>query len=112
MKHKLIVLGTAIMLIPQLIKAQNVYNDIAYKHAQRMVDSLQLHDSLRLKLYSINIQLHQRKILEREQHAGSDSLSYYIQKVENRRDSLYHSVLAEEKYLLYKSKKKQLINNN
>jgi len=32
--------------------------------------------------------------------------------VENRRDSLYHSVLAEEKYLLYKSKKKQLINNN
>ena len=101
-----------IVIIGREIKAQDKGGKLANKIAQKMKDTLVLKDSVKSKLYNINIQLHNRKMLARQQYTGKDSLSYYIQKIENCRDSLYHSVLTDDKYLLYKSKKRQLVNNN
>lgn len=93
-------------------KAQDKASELASKIAQRMKDSLSLDETQRAKLYDLNMLLHNRKMSIRQQYAGKDSLSYYMQIVENSRDSLYHGVLTDEKYLLYKSKKRHLINNN
>jgi len=54
------------------------------------------------------MQLHQQKMVMRQLHQGSDSLNYYVQRVENTRDSLYHTILTDDKYFLYKQKKEHL----
>lgn len=85
---------------------------MAGKIAQRLKDSLSLNDSQKQQLFSLNMRLHQQKQVIRQQYAGLDSMGYYMQKIENSRDSLYKQVLPEDKYLLYKQKKIKLVNNN
>lgn len=85
---------------------------VADRIAQKMKDSLGLNDTLKQQLYQINMQLHDAKMVRRQQYAGTDSVRIYVQRVENTRDSLYRRVLNEEKYLLYIEKKKALVNNN
>ncbi|HYF33138.1 MAG TPA: hypothetical protein VD993_18565 [Chitinophagaceae bacterium] len=85
---------------------------VADKIAQKMKDSLNLNDVQKLLIYQINLQLHEAKMLKRQLYAGTDSLGIHVQRVENTRDSLYRTVLNEEKYLLYKEKKRVLVSNN
>lgn len=94
------------------LNAQNAGTALAGKIAQKMQDSLYLTDSVKQVIYTINIHLHEEKMRLRQVYTGKDSLNYYIQKTENTRDSLYHSVLKDDKYLLYKSKKRLLVNAN
>ena len=87
-------------------------SQIAERIAQKMKDSLELSNQQKTQLYSINMQIHEWKGNVRQQYSGTDSVGYYIQRMENRRDSLYRNVLNEEKYVIYKQKKRTLISNN
>ncbi len=77
--------------------------------AKKLQDSLGLTQNQKNQVYTINMLLHQQKIDIRQQHPQSYSLDRLFQKVENTRDSLYRTVLQEEKYLLYLQKKAWLI---
>ena len=112
MKKK-IVLALLFITVKTIVFGQSSpAEQVANKIAQRMKDSLLLSDAQKTQLYNINMQIHQQKMSVRQQYQGSDFLTYYVQKVENTRDSLYHTILAEDKYTLYKQKKKALISNN
>ena len=96
-----------------LVNAQQVPATlIAKKIADRITDSLALSEQQRAALYAINMQLHDRKMLLRQQYSSPDSLRYYLQAAENSRDSLYLPVLGKEKFALYLRKKRNLVNNN
>lgn len=86
---------------------------VATKIATKMQDTLGLTVPQRQQLFAINMQLHNQKGAVRNQYSGNDSLIHvYIQRIENKRDSLYHPVLGEANYILYKQKKRNLVNNN
>lgn len=94
-------------------KAQsNAPQQVAHKIAKKMKDSLDLTSQQRHQVFQVNMQLHNEKTAVRSQYAGADSLGYYIQQVENKRDSLYLPVLGPDKYQLYLQKKRNLVNNN
>ncbi len=94
-------------------KAQHTGEDIAGRIAQRMKDTLSLSDPQRSQVYNINLQLHQQKAAVWQQY-GSDTtaLRQQLQLRENTRDSLYHGVLTEQQYQLYRQKKLALVHNN
>lgn len=112
MKFKILLLITIIVIRIQGVGAQTIATEIANKQAQKMKRDLVLNDSVSQCLYNINIQIHNRKMYIRQQNIAKDSTVYYIQKIENSRDSLYQKVLSENQYLLYKQKKRELLNNN
>lgn len=85
---------------------------IADRIAQRMKDSLSLTNQQKDSIYSINMKISDWKSSARQQYNANDSLRFYLQVIENRRDSLYKAVLDEPNYLLYKQKKRNLVNNN
>ena len=94
------------------VNAQSASEQIADKIAQKMKDSLSLSTQQKTQLYTINIQLSDQKASVRQQYTGTDSLRIKMQRVENSRDSLYRPVLGEEKFILYRQKKRNLVNNN
>lgn len=110
MKYNLLVL--TLLLSVAFCNGQSPAETLANKIAGKMKDTLSLTDSQRIQVYNINMQLHNQKIAIRQQYAGSDSLNAKIQSVENTRDSMYHIILADEKYTLYLQKKINLVNNN
>ena len=85
---------------------------LADKIAQKMKDSLSLTDQKKTQIYDINLQLHNWKIEARQLYGNTDSLGRMLQRVENRRDSLYRNVLSVSEYELYQQKKRNLVNNN
>jgi threonine aldolase len=85
---------------------------LANKIAQKMKDSLGLTGQQKNSIVDISMNLHEQKSLARQQHHGSDSLRYFLQRIENTRDTLYSAVLSQQQYLLYKQKKRNLVNNN
>jgi broad specificity polyphosphatase/5'/3'-nucleotidase SurE len=85
---------------------------LADKIAQKMKDTLSLNQQKKTQIYNINLQLHDWKTQARQQYANSDSLGRMIQRVENKRDSLYRNVLTTNQYNLYLQKKRNLVNNN
>ena len=85
---------------------------VADKIAQKMKDSLSLTTSQKDQIYQVNMQLQESKINARQQYTGTDSARIYVQRIENTRDSLYRPILGEEKFLLYREKKTNLVNNN
>lgn len=86
-------------------------NQLANKIAQKMKDSLNLTSQQKNTIKDINLSLSDQKKVARQQHPGPSAVSY-IQKIENTRDSLYKQILSADKYLLYKQKKRNLVNNN
>ena len=110
---KLLVVTTFFLLIGIASKAQSaVAARISEKIAQRMKDSLSLTDQQKDSIYSVNILLNYKKGQLRKQYADMDLLQLHFQQVERLRDSLYKTILGDEKYLLYKDKKRYLISNN
>lgn len=87
--------------------AQQLANHIA----QKMKDTLGLSTQQRNDIYNINMSLHQQKQEARQLHSGPD-LRNFLQAIEHTRDSLYHNVLPNEKYLLYIEKKSNLVSAN
>lgn len=94
------------------LKAQSLPEDLANHIAQKITDTLQLSDAQKDLIYTVNLQLHYQKMNMRQNYNDSDSLSYYIQQVENTRDSLYSNILPPEVYTLYLEKKETLIKAN
>ena len=93
--------------------AQNEAGKIlAAQMAKKMKDSLNLTNQQENAILQINLQLNTQKYLVRQQYAVPDSIRRYLQKAENRRDSLYKSVLPIQSYNLYLSKKKNMLNIN
>lgn len=110
MKRSLMIL--AAMALYFSASSQTTAESIAAKIAQKMKDSLSLSETQKSQLYSINMEITTQKAAMRQQYAGSDLLAVKIQQEENKRDSLYRPVLTEQQYLLYRQKKRYLINNN
>lgn len=100
------------MSIGVSIQAQTQAEIVASKIAQKMKDTLDLPDSMRVRIYQVNLQLDQQKTAMRNQYAGTDSLRIKVQQVENLRDALYQAVLPADRFILYKQKKRNLVSNN
>ena len=94
------------------VDAQSANEQLAEKIAKRMKDSLSLTQQQQSQIYTLNLELAQRKSVARQQTTQSDTLRMNIQKIENSRDSLYKAILNNEQYLLYRQKKRNLVNNN
>lgn len=77
--------------------------------AQRMKDSLSLTDQQKTQIYTMNTTIAGRQARMQELFAGSSSLPYYLQGIETNRDELYSTALSDKKYVLYKSKKANII---
>jgi uncharacterized protein YxeA len=86
---------------------------LAGKIAQKMKDTLSLTETQKGQVYTINMQLYQQKETAWQQYGQSDSLvTVHVQRIENTRDSLYKAVLTAPQYILYRDKKRKLVNNN
>lgn len=108
-----------IIIIPALIFAFSVLQaqptpatQLAEKIAKKMKDTLNLTGNQRNQIYNFNMQLHTQKSAARQQFTDADLLRINLQRIENTRDSLYHSVLPEPKYLIYQQKKRNLVSGN
>jgi hypothetical protein len=80
--------------------------------AQKMKDSLNLTAQEQNKIYGINMRLYHEKMAARQRFKDPDLLRANTQRIENTRDSLYHKVLPDDKYELYKQKKRNLVSAN
>lgn len=85
---------------------------LAHKIANRMKDSLDLTPQQRNAIFQINRDIHSEKQAAIQQYGNTAETGRALQRIENKRDSLYRTVLTEEKYLLYRSKKANLVNAN
>jgi hypothetical protein len=102
-------LFSAIRTVAQDQQQSPVSEQIAHKIANKMKDSLGLSDQQCKGIFNINMQLHQQKHDARQQDPGNPSLGSYLQRIENTRDSLYKAILPDDKFILYKQKKRYLI---
>jgi uncharacterized coiled-coil protein SlyX len=109
---KIVVLFISCMIAFFAANAQTANEQLADKIAKRMKDSLSLTAQQQSLIYTLNLELAQRKSAVRQQTSQSDTLRMNIQKIENSRDSLYKTILTNEQYLLYRQKKRNLVNNN
>lgn len=107
-----------LLLLSSLLGAGNasaqssVQTALAERIAGKLKDSLSLSGAQKDSIYAINMLLSNQKNNLRSIYQNFDSLQFYTQQVEHTRDSLYRPVLGEEKYLLYRQKKNNLVNNN
>lgn len=93
-------------------KAQSVSDQLADKLAKKMRDSLSLTNRQYEELQVINKQLSEDKSQLWLKYNTQDSLRVYLQKIENKRDSLYSIPLTPQQYSIYKQRKRTLLNNN
>lgn len=87
----------------------NTATTVALSIANRMKDSLSLTIQQTEKLFSANVWLHNQKQSLRGVITSAETLRFEIQKVENKRDSLYQEVLTLEQFEIYQTKKISLI---
>jgi Spy/CpxP family protein refolding chaperone len=85
---------------------------VANKIADHMRDSLHLSAAQRDQIFDINIQLFLEKQQARAASTNRDSVSRLIQRIENKRDSLYIQVLSKEQNYNYQLKKRNLVSYN
>lgn len=112
MRLLLLSIFITVAAIPAMAQTGGSDTLVSGRIAQKMKDTLSLSAQQKDSIYAVNMHLAGQKGIVRQQYSNSDSLQYYIQRVERSRDSLYRGVIGEEKYLLYKSKKRNLVNNN
>jgi len=87
-------------------------NLVAQKIAKKIKDTLGLTPQQRNQVFQINMDLNNQKQQVRQETTIQDSLIIRIQRIENKRDTLYFPILGTEKYQLYLQKKRNLVNNN
>jgi type IV pilus biogenesis protein CpaD/CtpE len=110
MKHILLFL----LMIPFsicIVAQQSPAEQVASRIAQKMKDSLVLTETQREQVYNVNIQLSNQKQAARASATDPDELGRQLQQIENTRDGLYQPILGEEKFMLYKQKKMNLVSN-
>ena len=84
---------------------------LASKIANKMADSLSLNDGQKQGIFDLNISLYTQKQTVWSHYSNRDSLRVNLQKIEDTRDSLYHTILNDSQYQLYIQKKINIINN-
>lgn len=113
--YKIIVFTILITAFFNSVIAQTNNQDagiiLANRMADKLRDSLSLSSTQRDQLFSINIELHNRKMAARSGSQNRDSIGILFQQIENKRDSFYGTVLLEPQFLVYKQKKRYLISN-
>jgi hypothetical protein len=111
---KKILLLFLFILFKQGLKAQSNLQGIhiANHIADKMKDTLNLNMGQRNMIYAVNLSMNNMKMAARRNISNPDSLRIVIQKIENRRDSLYSKKLPPPKYNLYLQKKRTLISIN
>lgn len=107
-----LVLVTAYNAVGQVNTGNPVAETLAKKIADKMKDSLALTEQQRNAIFDLNMQIRNEKMQKRKKYANDPLLGNQLQKVENTRDSLYRAVLPEDKFILYKKKKTNIVNNN
>jgi len=115
MKYRVMLLVLFILCISQRIQAQTsqTAEQLSYHIAQKITDTLRLHDTIRVKLFNINMQIHSNKMIARKQYNNQpDSIGFHLQKIEKTRDSLYEMVIPSDLFLTYKQKKRMLVTSN
>ncbi len=114
MKTAYLFILIAFLFTSVVVNAQNTNPGIQLANhiADKMKDSLNLTNGERNQVYAINIQINTRKANVRQQYTNTDSIGYYLQRIESKRDTMYHAVLPTLKYLLYKEKKRNLVRAN
>lgn len=85
---------------------------ISLKITQRMKDSLGLTETQKFHLHQINMQMDSSRQVIWRNISSDDSLRFFLQQIENTRDSLYRPVFTEQQYQWYLQKKSKLINND
>lgn len=113
---KLLIIFALVLVTGYCAVAQDnpnpIAENLAKKIANRMKDTLALTEQQCHSIFEINMQIHKGKMEKRKQYANDPLLGTHLQKVENMRDSLYRAVLPEDKFMLYKKKRTNLVNNN
>ncbi len=85
---------------------------LARKIAGKMKDSLSLTATQTNQVYETNLSLLDRKKQAMTSGMSRDSIGKALQRIENSRDSLYRLILPVEKFEIYRTKKRRLLNNN
>lgn len=80
--------------------------------AKKMKDTLVLTAGQRTQVYTVNIALHNLKMIVRQNNTNPDSLRIKTQRIERRRDSLYQNILPPAKFTIYLAKKRNLVSAN
>lgn len=99
-----------VIVISAQAKSQTTAEQMSSRIASRMKDSLNLTETQREQIYAINMQIASQKQGAREASTDREKIGKQLQQIENTRDGLYAPVLGEEKYLLYRKKKDELLN--
>lgn len=104
----------SILILISFLSFSQTAQDLAQKQAKKMKDSVGVTESVMQQIYAVNMQIHTRKQEARIAYANSPVLMQEkIQFYERQRDSLYKVALAsEEKYILYKQKKNNILRAN
>jgi competence transcription factor ComK len=112
MKKLIILFSTVFFFAGKINAQQSEAIELAQRIAQKMKDTLDLTEAQHSRIFQINIQLHTSKQNLRQQIVNTDTLRVRFQQVERSRDSLYRTVLPDEKYKLYLQKKRTLVSSN
>lgn len=111
-------LGALLLMSAILTKAQSTEQKqdqgerLAKKIAKQLKDSLNLTGSEMNQLFTINLSIHQQKKQLMSSGQNREVIGKGLQRIENTRDSLYKQVIPANKFELYRSKKRNLVNNN
>ncbi|TXJ29019.1 MAG: hypothetical protein E6Q24_04905 [Chitinophagaceae bacterium] len=111
-KIHLLLLVMSILGIEHVSAQSSIQTVLAERIAGRLKDSLSLSLVQKDSIYAVNMLISNQKNSLRSIYQNLDSLQFHTQRVEHSRDSLYRRILGEEKYLLYRQKKNNLVNNN
>ncbi|HEY8687690.1 MAG TPA: hypothetical protein VIM07_00530 [Chitinophagaceae bacterium] len=87
-------------------------HQLANKIAQKMKDSLSLSGAQKELIKNINLDLSEQKKQARGHSKDLNIARKDMQRIENKRDSMYKTVLTKGQYILYYNKKANLVTNN
>lgn len=109
---KLILFG-AFLIMGTSINAQSATSEaLAKKIALKVRDTLGLSSGDADRIYGANMQIAREKETLWSDFRSSPDLRAYLQKAENKRDSLYKIILSADRYVKYLRKKSVLISSN
>lgn len=108
----LLLLVLSVCGIEKTSAQSSIQTALAERIAVRLRDSLSLSSAQKDSIYTINMLISNQKNALRSTYQDAETLQFHTQRVEHTRDSLYRPILGEEKYLLYRQKKNNLVNNN
>ena len=95
---------------PISLLAQSNQEKLSQFLANKLRDSLSLNVKQHQVLYSINLIIEEEKKNVRSINEDPFLLRKRVQKIENKRDSLYQGVFNTEQFILYKDRKSTFLN--